>query len=124
MNTRFTGHGKSIKNAKLSTALKGNTNASKGGARTAVVGGLFGPVGNLVGGAYIGNNKDQKAQIRHRRTAGAIGTLGGAIGGSFTGTMLAGPFGTVPGAIGGAIVGGATNYGAARLGQALTKKRK
>jgi hypothetical protein len=28
MNTRFTGHGKSIKNAKLSTALKGNKNAS------------------------------------------------------------------------------------------------
>lgn len=111
----------------------GNKNAagphSKGGARSAAVGSVFGPVGVAASGVYVGATKDKIGRKRHRRTATAIGGASGVVGGVLTGATAGATYGGVPGAAVGGAIGGVAGglggagvyYVGARVGQAVGK---
>lgn len=111
----------------------GNKNAagphSKGGARSAAVGSLFGPLGVTASGMYVGATKDKTGRKRHKRTATAIGGASGTLGGALTGATAGASYAGVPGAaVGGAIGGVAGGLGGAgayyigaSVGQAVGK---
>jgi hypothetical protein len=102
------------KSSARSAALRGNTNASKTGAKAAALGTLI-PMGNLIGGAVLGaKNKSQDVLTQHTRYATGINAAGGAIYGG----LIGGP----GGALAGAAIYGATGYGASKAGQYIGKK--
>jgi hypothetical protein len=113
-----------VKSMQRSTAMKGNQNASKGGARSAILGTTFGPVGAIASGMYVSANKNSTAIARHNKTATGIGLTSGALYGGLVGTSIAPGVGTAIGAgLGGALTG-ALMYGGAKLGQSIGKARK
>ena len=92
-------------------AKMGNQNArgphDKGGIRAGLVGGMFGPGGTLLSGAYLGaTGRSQKALTRHSVTSAV---MGGAVG-----TAVMPVLGTA--------VGAGLSYGFAKGGQALGKR--
>jgi hypothetical protein len=96
-----------------SAAMKGNTNASRGGATAAALGTLL-PFGSVIGGAALGAmGKNQTALTRHT----AYSTGFGALGGGIVGTGIAGPLGTIPGVA----VGAAGSYIGSKIGQKAGK---
>lgn len=122
-----------------SAAMKGNQNAkgshgkaSKHGAKIGAIGtGLFGPIGSLGAGMYVGAKKDDRAKNRQRKASGIVGAAAGATGmvgyaalaGAATGGKLGAAAGGVTGALTGAVVGGTLNYAASAIGQRIMQSQ-
>ena len=107
-----------------SAAMKGNTNASKGGVRTAIAG-SFVPFGNFAGGAALAvAGKDQKALSRHTKMSVGLNAIGGGISGAIAGTAVMPIVGTAVGGIVGSSAGAAAGYINSKAGQWVGKKFK
>lgn len=117
-----------------SRAMKGNSNASKGGARIGAAStALLGIVGSAGAGAYVAARKSEKAVSRQRKASTAVGALGGGLAtglvagtaaykvtGSASGALAAGAF---YGGVGG-VIGGAANNVASRIGARISRPKK
>ncbi len=111
-----------------SAAMKGNKNASRGGskgqnpngtwgARTGVVGAMFGPIGNVAAGALVGAAKHGAGSERaHRRVIKSS-----AIANGVAGSIIGGAIGYGMGGRKGALIGAASMGAAdAAIGAGLT----